>query len=66
MKHAVKRLLSIALSLALVLSLAVGIIPQHVHAASSFTTVGGWNETLYATISGISDSDVTEIGRAHV
>ncbi|MBQ6890047.1 MAG: hypothetical protein IJN53_03405, partial [Oscillospiraceae bacterium] len=61
MKQALKRSLSILVALALVLSLAVGIMPQHAHAASSFTTVGGWNETLYATISGISDADVKSV-----
>ncbi len=49
------------LAVALILTLSAGIIPMHSHAASSFTTVGGWNETLYATISGISDSDVTAV-----
>ena len=61
MKQATKRALSILMALAMVLSFAVAIAPQHVHAASSFTTVNGWNESLYATIAGISDSDVTAV-----
>ena len=61
MKQATKRALSILMAFAMVLSFAVAIAPQHVHAASSFTTVNGWNESLYATIAGISDNDVTAV-----
>ena len=30
-------------------------------AATSFTTVGGWNEMMYATIKGVKDADVTAV-----
>ena len=30
-------------------------------AASSFTTYGGWNEMMYATIKGVKDADVTAV-----
>ena len=30
-------------------------------AATSFTTVGGWNEMMYATIKGVKDVDVTAV-----
>ena len=29
--------------------------------ASSFTTYGGWNEMMYATIKGVKDADVTAV-----
>ncbi|MBQ6890581.1 MAG: hypothetical protein IJN53_06175, partial [Oscillospiraceae bacterium] len=61
MKQALKRSLSILVALALVLSLAVAIAPQHVHAAPSFSSVGGWFESIYAEISGVKDSAVTGV-----
>ena len=37
--------------------------PSMTYAASatSFTTVGGWNEMMYATIKGVKDADVTAV-----
>lgn len=37
--------------------------PSMTYAASatSFTTYGGWNEMMYATIKGVKDADVTAV-----
>ena len=37
--------------------------PSMAYASSSsdFTTVGGWNEMMYATIKGVKDTDVTAV-----
>ncbi len=60
MKQA-KRILSVILVAALLIStLAVG-MPTVASAAGSFASVGGWNETIYAKISGIKDADVTGV-----
>lgn len=45
----------------MVLSLLAGVAPLTAQAAPAFSSVGGWNETIYATISDISDGDVTAV-----
>ena len=63
MQNFAKRTLSILMVAFMLLSVFAGIVPMHnhVHAAGSFASVGGWNETIYAKISGISDSQVTGV-----
>ena len=57
-----KKIAAFALSAAMVLSATAVWVPEKVQAATgTFTSVGGYNETIYAQISGISDSDVTGV-----
>lgn len=60
MRKATKKIFSVLLSAALFVS---GVrLPEKVLAAGgSFTSAGGYNETIYAQISGISDGDVTAV-----
>ncbi len=51
-----KRLFSLLVCLCLLASL----VPC-VHAAGTITEAGGWNETIYAVVSGVSDADVTGV-----
>ena len=39
----------------------VNTVPDAVTAVSAFSTVGGWNESIYAEIAGVSDADVTAV-----
>ncbi len=55
-----KKLMSLALACLLMLGWAATFAPQ-AQAAGAFTSVGGWYESLYAEIGGISDSDVTAV-----
>ena len=61
MKHEFKRFVSTALVMAMLISILAMGIPVTASAAPSFDTVGGWNETIYATIKGIADADVTAV-----
>ncbi len=65
MKRLLKKGFGIVLSLGLIAGSLTAITPTTVKAAtvseSNFTSVGGFNETIYAQISGIKDSDVTEV-----
>ncbi len=59
MKNKLRKLLSAGCVLALVL----GLLPLSAGAAGagSFSAAGGWFESLYAELSGVSDSDVTAV-----
>ncbi len=59
--YQLKKTVSLILVAAMLLSLVVIGTPVTASAAPVFETVGGWNETLYATIEGISDADVTAV-----
>ena len=63
MKQKMKKVFAKALAGLLIVSNLSIAVPGTIHAASaaSFATVGGANETLYATISGIKDADVTAV-----
>ena len=63
MKQEMKKVFAKALAGLLIVSNLSIAVPGTIHAASaaSFATVGGANETLYATISGIKDADVTAV-----
>ena len=61
MMHKIKRIISCALIAALLIPTLVTGMPVIASAAGSFSSVGGWNETIYAKISGISDSTVTGV-----
>lgn len=62
MRKATKKIFSVLLSAALLVSGAVIHLPEKVLASGgSFTSVGGYNETIYAQISGIEDADVTAV-----
>ncbi len=54
-----KRVLSWLICLCLLLSL----VPA-VGAAGSFVEAGGWNETIYAVLSGVTDGDITAVSYA--
>ena len=63
MQKFAKKTISILMVACMLLSVLTGIVPlhTHVHAAGSFASVGGWLESIYAEISGISDADVTAV-----
>ena len=65
MKKQLKRLLVAVMAMALVVTNFV-VAPKKVYAASSasFVSVGGWTESIYAQISGVSDSGVTAVSYA--
>ena len=54
------RIFSMILVAAMLLSALGNIVPMHAHAAS-FSQAGGWLESIYAEISGISESSVTAV-----
>ena len=55
-----KRLFAAILAAVLTLGCMAGFAPN-VQAADSFSAVGGWNESLFAEIEGIADTDVTAV-----
>lgn len=61
MKKVFSRLVSSALAAVMLTSSLVVTTPVSVLAAPTFSSVGGWNETIYAQISGVSDSQVTGV-----
>ncbi len=62
MQKAVKKVFSVLSAIVLIISM-VAVRPSEkvLAAGGSFTSVGGWNETIYAQISGISKADVTGV-----
>ncbi|MBQ6889771.1 MAG: hypothetical protein IJN53_01950, partial [Oscillospiraceae bacterium] len=60
MQKIAKKTLSIFLAALMIVSCLAGIAPTHVHAAS-FSQVEGWYESIFAQISGVSDSSVTAV-----
>lgn len=62
MQKAVKKVLSVLSAIVLIIGM-VAVRPSEkvLAAGGSFTSVGGWNETIYAQISGISKADVTGV-----
>ena len=60
MKKVFSRLVSSVLATVMVSSSLVMTTPVSVFAAS-ITSAGGWNETIYANLSGVSDSQVTGV-----
>lgn len=61
MKKVFSRLVSSALAAVMLTSGLVITTPVSVLAAPAFTSTGGWNETIYAQLSGVSDADVTGV-----
>ena len=55
------RILKMTLCLLLVAAVCLPMLPVSGRAAAEFTTVGGWNETIFATISGVTDEQVTAV-----
>ena len=60
MKKVFSRLVSSVLTTAMLASSLVVTTPVSVLAAG-ISDAGGWNETIYATLSGVSDGDVTSV-----
>ncbi|MBQ6889759.1 MAG: hypothetical protein IJN53_01890, partial [Oscillospiraceae bacterium] len=60
MQNFAKKTLSVFLAALLLVSCLTGLAPTHVHAAS-FAQAGGWLESIYAEISGVSASSVTAV-----
>ena len=51
----------LCLTLALVMALSCLAVAPKAQAAGSFSLVGGWNESLYAEIEGVTDASVTAV-----
>lgn len=61
MRKHLKRLSAVVMTAVLTVT-SFTIMPQKTFAASAaFTNVGGWNESIYAQISGVKDADVTGV-----
>ncbi len=60
MKKCFKKAISGILSAAMLIT-SVAVNPLSAAAAPTFTKVGGWNETIYAELSGVKDADVTSV-----
>lgn len=58
MKKCLKKVISSVLAASMLFS---SFTVSNVFAAPSFSKIGGWNETIYAEISGLSDSAVTGV-----
>lgn len=54
------RILSVCLCVCLLMGIVLG-VPLAAAAAGTITAAGGWNETIYAKISGVSDGDITAV-----
>ena len=61
MKKVFSRLVSSVLTAAMLASSLVVTTPVSVLAAPTFSSYGGWNETIYAQLSGVTDSQVTGV-----
>lgn len=61
MRKYFKRLSAVVMTAMLTVT-SFTVMPQKMFAASvAFTNVGGWNESIYAQISGVQDADVTGV-----
>ena len=61
MRKYFKRLSAVVMTAMLTVT-SFTVMPQKMFAASvAFTNVGGWNESIYAQISGVQDADETGV-----